>query len=151
MDYETIKMEKLEKVIGEYMEKYSTDPPKIAVMSCEGACARGDIARRAANLVAHNLARDETVRICLGGAFNMDTGPRDLITRADKTIAIEGCPSCCSTNMMKKVLPNFQPEIVQADMLHKSLLPFGIDEVPEDELKKNASIVAEAVVKKYIK
>lgn len=151
MEYETIKMEKLEKVIGEYMEKHSTNPPKIAVISCEGACARGDIARRAANIVANNLARNETVRICLGGAFNMDTGPRDLIKRANKTIAIEGCPSCCSTNMMKKVLSGFQPEIVQADMLHQSLLPFGIEEVPEDELEKNASIVAEAVVEKYIK
>lgn len=151
MEYENVKMEKLEQVIGEYMEKNSTEPPKIAVMSCEGACARGDIARRAANLVAHNLARNETVRICLGGAFNMETGPRDLIKRADKTIAIEGCPSCCSTTIMKKVLPEFQPEVVQADMLHQSLLPFGIEEVTEDELKKHASIVADAVVQKYIK
>lgn len=151
MEYESVKMEKLGKVIGDYIEKHSTDPPKIAVISCEGSCARGDIARKAANLVAHNLAIDETVRICLGGAFNMDTGIRDLIKRANKTIAIEGCPSCCSTTMMKKVLSGFQPEIVHADMLHPSILPFGIDEVPEEELNENARTVAEAVVEKYIK
>lgn len=61
MDYESVRMEKLGKLCGDYIEKYSTDPPKIAVISCEGACARGEIARKAANLVAHNLARNETV------------------------------------------------------------------------------------------
>lgn len=81
----------------------------------------------------------------------MESGPRDLIKRANKTIAIEGCPSCCSSTMMKKVLPDFQPEIVEADIIHQSLLPFGIEEVSEKELNENALTVAEAVVKGYIK
>ena len=66
---------------------------------------RGEVARRAANMVAHRLARDETVRICLGGAFTKDTGQRNLVRRAEKVIAIEGCFLACSSRMMKGVLP----------------------------------------------
>ncbi len=131
--------------------KHSTNPPKIAVMACDGACARGEVARIAANLVAHKLAPENTVRICLGGAFTKDTGQRNLIRRANKTIAIEGCFISCSSRMMKGVLPSFQPEIVQADTLYESFLPFGIDEVSEEELKECANIVAQTVTKEHIK
>ncbi len=134
----------------EYAKKHSTNPPRIAVMACEGACSKGEVARLAANMVAHRLAREETVRICLGGAFTKDTGQRDLVRRANKTIAIEGCFISCSSRMMKGVLPEIKHEIVQADMLYESELPFGIDEVPEEELKRYASEVAEIVVKKHV-
>ncbi|MBN2735199.1 MAG: hypothetical protein JXQ82_10165 [Methanomicrobiaceae archaeon] len=46
----------------------------MAMMACEGACARGEVARRAANLVTHRLARNETVRICLGGTSKPPRG-----------------------------------------------------------------------------
>ncbi len=149
MNYETIKIEKVEEacpVCEEYAEKHSTNPPKIAIMACEGACAKGEVARLAANLVAHRLARENTVRICLGGAFTKDTGQRNLIRRANKTIAIEGCFISCSSRMMKGVLPDICPEIVQADTLYEASLPFGIDEVSGEELGECARTVAEAVV-----
>ncbi len=38
-----------------YAQKHWTIPPKIAVLSCEGMCLRGEVARRAANLIAHEL------------------------------------------------------------------------------------------------
>ena len=154
MNYETIKIEKVEgscQLCEGYSEKHSTNPPKIAVMACDGACARGEVARIAANLVAHKLASEKTVRICLGGAFTKDTGQRNLIRRANKTIAIEGCFVSCSSRMMKGVLPGFQPEIIQADTLYESSLPFGIDEVSEGELRECANIVAETVTREHIK
>jgi uncharacterized metal-binding protein len=154
MNYETIKIEKVEKTCPaceEYAEKHSTNPPRIAIMACEGACARGEIARLAANLVAHWLAPENTVRICLGGAFTKDTGQRNLVRRANKTIAIEGCFISCSSRMMKGVLLDLCPEIVQADTLYEASLPFGIDEVSEEELRECARTVAEAVVAVHIK
>ncbi len=154
MNYETIKIEKVEKTCPaceEYAEKHSTNPSRIAVMACEGACAKGEVARLAANLVAHRLARENTVRICLGGAFTKDTGQRNLVRRAGKTIAIEGCFISCSSRMMKGVLPDLCPEIVQADTLYEASLPFGIDEVPEEELGECARTVAETVVAGHIK
>ena len=45
---------------------------------------RGEIARRAANLVCHKLAPEKTVRICLGGAITKDTGQRNLVRNAQR-------------------------------------------------------------------
>lgn len=154
MNYETIKIEKVEKycpACEEYAENHSTNPPKIAVMACEGACAKGEVARIAANLVAHQLARENTVRICLGGAFTKDTGQRNLVKRANKTVAIEGCFISCSSRMMKGVLPNLSPVVVQADMLYEADLPFGVDEIPEEKLRDCARTVADTIVAEHLK
>lgn len=153
MSYETIKIEKVEQscpACEKYVEKYTTTPPRIAVMACEGACAKGEVARIAANLVAHKLAKERTVRICLGGAFTKDSGQRDLVRRADKTIAVDGCFLSCSSRMMKGVLPCLRPETVQADALYEASLPFGIDEVPEETVRECARIVAEIVVREHV-
>ncbi|MEI7434176.1 MAG: putative zinc-binding protein [Methanomicrobiales archaeon] len=154
MGFETIKIEKVTgkcPACEDYSEINSTAPPKIAVMACEGACSRGEVARRAANLVAHRLARDETVRICLGGAFTKDTGQRNLVRRADKVIAIEGCFINCSSRMMAGVLPDVHPVLVRADLIHEVDLPFGIDEVPDEMFTVYAYKVAEQVVKDHVK
>jgi hypothetical protein len=119
-------------------------------MACEGACARGEVARRAANLVAHRLARDRTVRICLGGAFTKDTGQRNLVRRAGTVIAIEGCFICCATRMMAGVLPGLKPAIVRADLVYNLDLPFGIDEVPDEMFTVYAYQVADRVVREYL-
>lgn len=154
MNYETIKLKKVEKscpACEDYAQKHSIDPPKIAVMACEGACSRGEVARIAANLIAHKLARENTVRICLGGAFTKDTGQRNLVRRANKVIAVEGCFISCSSRMMKGVLQGFTPVIVQADMLYETDSDaFGIDEFPEEEIKEHAQEVAETVVREHI-
>jgi len=153
MDYETIKIAKVTgkcPACEQYAEQNSTTPPKIAVMACEGACARGEVARRAANLVAHRLARNETVRICLGGAFTKDTGQRNLVRRAKKVIAIEGCFIACSSRMMAGVLEDFKPVVIQADTLYDESLPFGVDEVPDEMFSVYAYKVAEQVVKEHV-
>jgi len=71
--YEEIKIEKIDESCSyceDYAKSHSTTPTKIAVMSCEGGCSRGEVSRRAANLIAHKMAKETTVRICLGGAFH---------------------------------------------------------------------------------
>jgi uncharacterized metal-binding protein len=154
MDYETAMIAKVTgkcPACEDYAERNSTSPAKIAVMACEGACARGEVARRAANLVAHRLARDETVRICLGGAFTKDTGQRNLVRRAEKVIAIEGCFINCASRMMAGVIPELLPAIVRADLIYNLDLPFGIDEVPDEMFTIYAYRVAEQVVKDHVK
>jgi uncharacterized metal-binding protein len=153
LEYETVRIEKVTgkcPACEDYAELNSTTPPKIAVMACEGACARGEVARRAANMVAHRLARDETVRICLGGAFTKDTGQRNLVRKADKVIAIEGCFINCSSRMMAGVLPEVHPILVRADQIHEVDLPFGINDVPDEMFTVYAYKVAEQVVKDHI-
>ncbi|WP_128693937.1 putative zinc-binding protein [Methanoculleus taiwanensis] len=154
MEYETATIAKVAgkcQACEEYALKNSTNPPKVAVMACEGACARGEVARRAANMVAHRLARDETVRICLGGAFTKDTGQRNLVRRAEKVIAIEGCFINCASRMMAGVVPGLEPEIVRADLIHGLDLPFGIDEVADEMFTVYAYTVAERVIRDHVR
>ncbi|MEN6396532.1 MAG: putative zinc-binding protein [Methanoregula sp.] len=112
---------------------------------------RGEVARRAANMIAHRLAREETVRICLGGAFTRDTGQRNLVRSAEKVIAIEGCFINCSSRMMAGVIPELQPEIVRADLIYNLDLPFGIDEVPDEMFTVYAYKVADRVIREHVK
>lgn len=151
--HEEIKIEKVEGYCGlceDYASKNLTSPTKIAIMSCEGACARGEVSRRAANLISHKIAKENTVRICLGGAFTKDGGQRDLVRKTHKAIAIEGCFINCSSRMMKGVIPELEPLVVQADKLYSKDLPFGIDEVTDEEFNECAKLVANEIVGKYV-
>lgn len=151
--YEEIKIEKIDgycSTCEDYAQKHSTNPTKVAVMSCEGACARGEVSRRAANLITHKMAKGNTVRICLGGAFTKDGGQRNLVRETHKAIAIEGCFINCSSRMMKGVIPELKPLVIQADNIYMKNLAFGIDEVSDEEFNDCAKIVAEEIVEKYI-
>lgn len=153
MEYETARIVRITEdcpACEEYAKKYTTTPPRIAVMACEGACAKGEVARRAANLIAHRLARDKTVRICLGGAFTKDSGQRRLVTRAEKVIAVEGCFIACASRMMTGVLPDLTPVVVRADALYDESLPFGVDEVPDQTISGCAARVGERIVRDQI-
>ncbi len=81
-------------------------PPKIAVLACEGGCVKGEVARVAANILAYKLQRDAAVRICLGDAATGNSGMLDLVNRAPKVIAVEGCPLQCGTEIMRYRLPD---------------------------------------------
>jgi uncharacterized metal-binding protein len=131
----------------DYAARQAVKP--VVVMSCEGACLRGEISRRASNLICHKLAPEKTVRLCLGGAFTKNTGQRGLVRNGRKVIALEGCFLECSSRMMKGVIPDLKPEVIIADGLYefdRSL--FGIDEMPESEIQDHAERVAKAVVER---
>jgi uncharacterized metal-binding protein len=147
-DYETVRIEKTSNVCPmceDYANKQASKP--VAIMSCEGACLRGEVARRAANLLCHSLAPEKTVRICLGGSFTKDTGQRHLVRKAKRVIALEGCFINCSSRMMKSVISELEPEVIVADKLYdfdRSL--FGIDEMSEDEIRAHSQDVAKKIV-----
>lgn len=142
--HETIRIERTGRVCSACESYAAANAAKpVVVMSCEGACLRGEVARRAANTLCHRLAPESTVRLCLGGAFTKDGGQRALTRRAHRVIAIEGCFLECAARMMKGVIPELEPEVVIADKLYdfdRSL--FGIDEMSEDELRIHAEAVA---------
>ena len=150
LDYEIAHVEKTRNVCPmceDYAKQHASKP--VAVMSCEGACLRGEVARQAANLLCHSLAPDQTVRICLGGAFTKDTGQRSLVRNAPRVIALEGCFLNCSSRMMHGVISDLDPEVIIADRLYdfdKRL--FGIDEMPRGEIEAHARTVAEKVAER---
>ncbi len=116
----------------------------IVVMCCKGGCSRGEIARRAANLVCFTVAPEKTARLCLGGAFTKDTGQRKLAREAKRLIAIEGCFIKCATRMMLGVIPDLNPEIVVAtDHYDLDPMPFGIDGISDKDADACARRVAD--------
>ena len=149
-EYETVNIMKTKNVCPmceDYAKAEASKP--VVIMCCEGACLRGEIARRASNLICHDLAPDKTVRLCLGGAFTKDTGQRGLAKNGKRVVAVEGCFLECSSRMMKGVAPGLEPEIIIADALYdfdRSL--FGINQMSESEIKIHAETVAKAVVAK---
>ena len=149
-EYETIRIKKIHSncsLCEDYAKKQSTKP--VAVLSCEGACLRGEISRQAANRICFRLAPDETVRICLGGAFTKDTGQRNLVRNAGRVVAIEGCFIRCASRMMQGVLPDLKPEVIIADTLYElDGEYFGMDEVSEDQIRAHAETVASKVLEK---
>lgn len=148
-NYEVARIRKTEascRVCDDYADRQKTKP--VAVMCCEGACLRGEVARQAANTLCHVLAPEKTARICLGGAFTKDTGQRDLVRQASKVIAVEGCGISCASRMMQGVMDGLKPEIVYADRLYdfdRSL--FGADQMPPEEIAAHGRTVAEKLMK----
>ena len=147
-EFETVLIEKTSNVrpMCEDYARHHADKP-VVVMSCEGACLRGEIARRASNLLCHKLAPEKTVRLCLGGAFTKDGGQRSLVKRSARVVAVEGCFLECASRMMKGVVPELAAEVVIADRLYEfDRRLFGIDEMPEEQINEHAGQVANSLL-----
>ena len=130
-----------------YAARHLTTPPKTAVLSCEGMCLRGEIARRAANLVAHELAPERAVRVCHGGLLETGGGMRDLVEKADQVVVLDGCSMACGTRLLQGAIPQVKPRVVFTDSLTTlDRAMFGVDEMPEPEIGARARAVAERVV-----
>lgn len=150
--YEIVKIEKVKRVCPvceNYAKKQVSKP--VAVICCEGACLRGEVARRAADILCRSLAPQKTVRICLGGAFTKDTGQRNLVRNAKKVVSVEGCYIKCASRMMKGVIKKLKPQVVLADNLYDfDRNIFGTDEMSESEINRHAGEVATKIAKKYL-
>lgn len=142
--YEVIRIKKIKSVCPmceDYAAENAAKP--IVVMSCEGACLRGEVARRAANILCHELLRDKTVRLCLGGAFTKDGGQRNLVRNGKRVIALEGCFIKCASRMIKGVVNEVDAEVIITDGLFDFDTDiFGIDEMPDTEISAHAHHVA---------
>ncbi|MFZ5642480.1 MAG: putative zinc-binding protein [Bacillota bacterium] len=132
-----------------YVKKITT--PKIAVMACEGACIKGEIARVAANILAYQLERNSAVRICLGDAATGKSGFLDLMQQAPKILAIEGCFLRCGNEIMKMRVPSFTSTIIEASSLYsydKERI-FEIFDMPRTEIEEIAQKIAENIQQKF--
>ena len=131
---------------GEAYAKQTMAEKKIPVFSCEGPCIRGEIARLAANLVAHEVP--SFARACHAETFVV---PHSSMARwvkgAEKTIMIDGCFLQCHGRVLKKLIG--EDKVVQIDALplHKKYTDiFLMDDVPEEERKVVARQVADKII-----
>ena len=147
-EHEIVRIERISQVCPMCEDYARRNAEKsVVVMCCEGACLRGEVARRAANLLCHSLAPENTVRLCLGGAFTKDAGQRALVRDAIRVVAVEGCFLQCATRMMKGVVPGLTAEVMIADRLYEfDRNLFGIDDIPEEEINEHSREVADSLL-----
>ena len=115
------------------------------MLSCEGACIRGEIARLAANMVAKE---EPYARGCHGEFMTVpDSSISQWIKSAEKVVLIDGCFLRCHGRMLENVLR--EDQLIQFDALavyKKYTDIFDIDDVPEAERVEAARQVADSVL-----
>ena len=127
--------------IGETVGKQNLSGGKIPVLSCEGACIRGEIARLAANLVA----KEEPYRRgCHGELFAVpDSAMAQWVGQSKKVVVIDECFLRCHGRIVENLIGI--EKLVQFDALshyNKYSDLFDIDSVPELERKEVAKDVS---------
>ncbi len=115
------------------------------VLSCEGPCIRGDIARLAADRV---VEEEPFARACYGEAlFVPHSGMTRWVKEADQVVMIDGCFLTCVGRILNNLV---DPEkIVHIDALtfyNKYTDLFAMDDVPEAERQETALEVAEKLL-----
>lgn len=133
--------------IGETVGKRNIKEKRIPVLSCEGGCIRGEIARLAANMVSKEAG---FARGCHGELVTVpDSALAQWIRGAEKVVLIDGCFLSCHGRILEGLLNKEQ--LVQFDALkvyRKYTDVFDIDEVSKAERKKAAREVADSVMAK---
>jgi uncharacterized metal-binding protein len=131
--------------IGEITGKNNMSQSKIPVLSCEGACIRGEIARLAANIVSKG---DSYGRGCHGELITVpQSAIAQWISTAEKVVLIDGCFLRCHGRILENIIG--EEKLIQFDALslHKKYNDiFDYDDVPEDERKEVAQSVADWVM-----
>ena len=139
--------------LGEVLGNKMIAEEKIPVISCEGGCFRGEIAR----VAAHMVAKEEPYsRGCHGEIF---TAPHSAMAKwakkSNKVVVIDGCFMHCHGRIMKNVVGD--ENTIQFDALpiynkdNKYSDKMLADEVPETERKDLAQKVANEILSKLKK
>ena len=133
---------------GEVYAKQQIEKKTIPVLSCEGPCIRGEIARLAANFIAQDVP--SLARACHAETFFV---PHSSIARwvkdARQSIMIDGCFLKCQGRVLKGLVS--EDRMIQIDALpfyKKYTEIFLMDDVPEDERKAVARQVADRIISK---
>ncbi len=131
--------------IGEKVGSRNLAEGKIPVLSCEGACIRGEIARLAVNLVAKETP---CARGCHGELLTVpDSAMARWIREADEVVLNDGCFLRCHGRILENIIG--KGRLIQFDALsfyRKYTDIFDIDGVPEAEWKAVARDVADRVL-----
>lgn len=133
---------------GEVYAKQQIEKRTTPVLSCEGPCIRGDIARLAANFVAQD--QPSLARACHAETFFVPhSSMAQWVKGAQKSIMIDGCFLQCHGRVLKGMIG--EEKLIQFDafpLYRKYADIFLMDDVPEDERKAVARQVADKVIAK---
>lgn len=117
----------------------------IPVLSCEGPCIRGEIARLAANIVAR---AEPYARACYAEtALVPHSAMAGWVRGAERIVMIDGCFLRCIGRLMNNVANREAIVHIDALTLHKKYAKvFHMDDVPEAERKETAQLAAERIL-----
>ena len=135
---------------GEAHAKQNIADKKTPVLSCEGPCIRGDIARLAADIVTEEGEQYE--RCCYAETFLV---PHSTMTAwvkgAEKVIVIDGCFLKCIGRITENVIDKEKITWIDTNPIHKKFADvFLYTDVPEKERKEVAREVADKVLEKLM-
>lgn len=132
--------------VGEAYAKQQLAARRVPVLSCEGPCVRGEIARLAANLIAKEVP--SLARACHGETFFVPhSAMASWVKSADKTIMVDGCFLKCHGRALKNLISEEKVVHIDALPLHRKYGDlFSMDDVPEQELKAVARQVADKMI-----
>ncbi len=118
---------------------------KIPVLACESACIRGDVARRAANLVAKE---EPFARACSAEvAFIPHSTMARWVKQADLVIMINGCFLKCVGRVLNHLVDEEKIIHIDALSLHQKYTDiFYMEDVPEAERIETAREVADQIL-----
>ena len=134
--------------LGEVDGKKMIREKRIPVISCEGGCFRGEIARVAAHMVAKEAPYS---RGCHGEMFTAPhSAMADWARKANKVVVIDGCFMRCHGRIMKNIVGD--QNVVQFDAFRiynkdrKYSDTMLVDEIPDAEREGLARQVADKVL-----
>ena len=132
--------------VGETYAKQQIAAQTTPVLTCEGPCIRGEIARLAGNLIAKEVP--SLARACHGEAFFVPhSAMASWVKSADRVIMIDGCFLKCHGRVLKTLIPEENVVHIDALPLYKKYTDvFDVDDVPEEERKAMARQVADKII-----
>lgn len=133
---------------GEAYAQQQVAKKTIPVLSCEGPCIRGEIARLAANLVAQEVPA--LARACHAETFFVPhSSMAAWVKSAEKSVMIDGCFLKCHGRVLKNLVGDEKVIHIDALPLYKKYTDvFLMDDVPEEERKAVARQVADKIIAK---
>lgn len=131
---------------GEAYAEQQLAAKSIPVLTCEGPCIRGEIARLAGNLVAKEVPG--LARACHAEAFFVPhSAMASWVKKADKAVMIDGCFLKCNGRVLKNLVREDKIVHIDALPLYKKYTDvFLMDDVPEEERKAVAREVADKII-----
>ena len=120
----------------------------IPILSCEGPCIRGEIARLAANLVAHELPG--FARACHAETFLVPhSSMAAWVKQSSQSVMIDGCFLRCHGRVLTKLVGRDRVIQIDAMPLHRKYSDvFLMDDVPEEDRKAVARRVTDQIIAK---
>ncbi len=145
----TVKVDGINKFCptGEAWANKQISQRNIPVLACEGPCVRGDIARRAANLI---IKEPPFSRACYAEAFFVPhSSMAHWVKGADKIVMLDGCFLSCLGRVLNNLVD--KEKIIHLDAMSfydKYTDIFFMDDVSESERNETAVDVASQIIPK---